>query len=297
MSKKADAAEAATTRALLDELKVTVDDIARATIREKGIYGCALRASVAKSFEFTSLAHQDPPPAHGFFITATLRGICEDLITFTFLEALSEDERNEAISLLMSANIAEGVDAQSKFFGLNRPWQPVVQPPKQRKTNAEQKLRALSARLGWTGKQSWPTVWHMAKIANLHALYTYLYSATSKWVHFSPQILLRMGWGGARDDVGDQTEWTFTTANFCQYYVEFNQVYSLLLLLRLLRGPAAKLLPDIAQKVVAALENRLNELIRWPEAVTFEELNLEGPGSIMRILLRAAHDTKSGVEH
>lgn len=83
-----------------------------------------------------------------------------------------------------------------------------------------------------------------------------------------------MGWGGARDDVGDQTEWTFTTANFCQYYVEFNQVYSLLLLLRLLRGPAAKLLPDIARKVVAALENRLNELIRWPEAVTFEELNL-----------------------
>lgn len=121
MSKKADAAEAATTRALLDELKVTVDDIARATIREKGIYGCALRASVAKSFEFTSLAHQDPPPAHGFFITATLRGICEDLITFTFLEALSEDERNEAISLLMSANIAEGVDAQSKFFWSESP--------------------------------------------------------------------------------------------------------------------------------------------------------------------------------
>ena len=85
--------------------------------------------------------------------------------------------------------------------------------------------------------------------------------------------------------------------NFSQYYVEFNQTYSLLLLLRLLRGPAATLLPQASQKVVAALENCLNEPIRWPEAVTFEELNLEGPGSIMRILLRAAQDTKRGTKH
>lgn len=296
MSQKAEATETSTTRALLDELRIVVDDIARATIAEKGIYGCALRASVVKSFEFTYLAYQDPPLAHAFFITSTLRGICEDLITFTFLEGVSEDERNEALSLLMMANIAEGANAQSEFFGVNRPWQPVVQPPKERLSDTKQKLRSLSARLGWTGRQPWPTMWHMAKAAHLHALYSYLYSATSKWVHFSPQILLRMGWGGTKDDAGDHTEWRFSTANFSKYYVDFNQIYSLLLLLKLLRGPAATLLPDIAQKVVAALENNLNEPIRWPETVTFEELNLEGPGSLIRILLRAAHDTKKGDE-
>lgn len=106
-----------------------------------------------------------------------------------------------------------------------------------------------------------------------------------------------MGWGSSKSDVGVHTEWTFTTANFSQYYVEFNQIYSLLLLLRLLRGPAVTLLPNIAQEVVTALENHLNEAIRWPEAVTFEELNLESPGSIIRILLRAAHDTKGRTEH
>ena len=220
MSQKPEAAGPESTRALLDELKVTVDDIARATIRDKGIYGCALRASVAKSLEFALLAYQDPPLAHSFFITATMRGICEELITFTFLERLSEDERNEALSLLMRGQIAEGVNAQSEFFGLNRPWQPVVQPPKQRRADTDQKLRSLAARLGWRGRQPWPTVWHMAKVTHLHDLYTYLYSATSKWVHFSPQILLRMGWGGTEDDVGDHTKFTFTTANFSQYYVE-----------------------------------------------------------------------------
>ncbi|MFS2036551.1 DUF5677 domain-containing protein [Polaromonas sp. CT11-55] len=297
MGKKAAAIEALTTHGLLNELKVAVDEITRATIHEKGIYGLAIRASVAKSFEFTSLVHQDPPPEHGFFITATLRGICEDLITFTFLESLSEDDRNQALTLLMNANLAEGIAAQSDFFSLNRPWQPVVQPSKQSGEVAEQQLRTLSAKLGWTGRQSWPTVWHMAKVARMHELYSYLYSTTSKWVHFSPQILLRMGWGGGKDDhANEHTEWKFTTTNFSRYYAEFSQIYSLLLLLKLLRGPAATFLPDIAQKIVIALETRLNEPIRWPEAVTYEELNLEGPTSIMRIFLRATHEIKSEVK-
>lgn len=296
MSQRTEVANAQTTRALLDELRVVVDDIARATIRESGIYGCALRASVAKSFEFTTLSYQDPPLAHGFFISATLRGICEDLISFTFLEGLTDDDRNEALSLLMKINLAEGVGAQSEFFGMNRPWQPVVQPPVKKQSDVDQKLRSLSARLGWSGRQSWPTVWHMAKVTHLHALYSYLYSTTSKWVHFSPHILLRMGWGGGKDDVGDHTEWTFTTTNFAQYYTEFNQTYSLFLFLKLLRGPAAMLLPNTAQNIVAELESRLNEPMRWPEAVTFEELNLDSPGSFTRILLRSAHDAKSGEE-
>ena len=297
MSKSARPDELPSTRTLLDELQTILCDITRASIAEKGIFGCALRASIAKSFEFTSLAHQDPPPVHGFFITATLRGICEDLIVFTFLDRLSVDDRNQALSLLMSLNIAEGIKAQSEFFGATRPWQPVVQPPKQKKIDEEQKLRALSAKLGWTGRQPWPTVWHMAKEASLHALYSYLYSATSKWVHFSPHILLRMGWGGTSDDVDDHTEWTFTTTNFSQYYIEFNQVYSLMLLLQLLRGPAAGLLSNRAQNVIAVLQLHLDEPMRWPETVTFEELNLQGPNYIMRTLLRAAHDTKSGVTH
>ena len=85
--------------------------------------------------------------------------------------------------------------------------------------------------------------------------------------------------------------------NFSQYYIEFNQVYSLMLLLKLVRGPAGSLLPVTTQKLINTLENRLNEPIRWPEAVTFEELNLESPGSIMRILLRSAHEIKGDTKH
>ena len=282
-------------RSLLDELKLSIDSMAHATIGQDGIYGCALRSAIVKSFEFTALAHQDPPPAHAFFITATLRGICEDLITFAFLETLSKQKRNEALSLLNSATMAEGVAAQTEFFGASRRWQPVVHPY-QNATEVKQKLQILGRSVGWTGKQPWPTVWFMAKVTNLHALYNYLYSATSKWVHFSPQILFRMGWSGERDkkeDLGNDTEWIFTTAHFSKYYADFNSTYSLLLLLKMLQGPAARLVPDTSKGVIAALDVCLNKPLRWPETVTFEELNLEGPGTFERMVLRVAHESES----
>lgn len=293
MAAESDSADKVSALPILNELSIVVDQLARATIKDKGIFGCALRACVAKSFEFTLLAHQDPPPPHGFFITATLRGICEDLIAFSFLNDLAAADRVEALQLLMSANIAEGVSAQSAFFTAMRPWQPVVQPPKVKK-DTDQKLRALSAKLGWSGRKAWPSVWHMAKATSLHELYNYLYSATSKWVHFSPQILLRMGWGGTPEDVGGHTEWVFSTKHFSLYYVEFNRIYSLFLLVRLFRGPATSLLPNDAARLIDALEGVLDETLRWPEAVTYEELNIDGPKSFMRILLRAAHEAKKG---
>jgi hypothetical protein len=111
-----------------------------------------------------------------------------------------------------------------------------------------------------------------------------------KWVHFSPHVLLRMGWGGSKDDLSDETKWDFTTQNFVQYYVDFNRVYALMLLLRALRGPAALLLPTDVLPTIEALEAQLEHPLRWPEDVTFEEMNIKGPGTIIRILLRAAHE-------
>lgn len=274
---------------LLDELRPTVSGATKASIRGVGIYGCALRAAVAKSFEFAAVVHRDPPPDHGFFITSTLRGLCEDLIVLSFVEPLSPADRNEAVALLMAKNVADGIAAQSAFFKSERPWQPVLQPPTTTSTDTEAQLRDLAKTLGWKGRQPWPSVWFMAKASSLAPLYSYIYAATSKWVHFSPHILLRMGWGGTPDDVGDATEWSFTTSNFSQYYAEFNQTYSLMLLLLLVRGPAADIIPSDAVSTVESLQTHLDNPLRWPEDVTFEEMNLKGPGSLQRILLRAAH--------
>lgn len=217
------------------------------------------------------------------------------MIVFSFLEALDVDDQNKALKLLMNLNISEGLAAQKYFFEELRPWQPVVKPPKSPISDPMIELRKLSKKLGWSGKQSWPSIWFMAKNAGLESLYTYLYSATSKWVHFSPQILLRMGWGGDskdRESLGDHTEWEFTTKNFSDYYKEFNQIYSVMLLLKLLRGPAIQLVSQEVRIVLDQLEEGLNRPIRWPEIVTYEELNIESPSAFIRIALQVAHEIK-----
>lgn len=274
----------------LERLQPIVEDLGIASIDDVGMYDCILRAALVKSFEFARLTNSQEPPSHSFFLTATLRGICEDLIVLKFLCGLSVQDRNDALGMLMRSNLHEGIESQADFFASERPWQPVLEPKREGEDFKNQDLRTLAKKLGWSGKQPWPTVWYMAKSESLEALYQYLYSATSKWVHFSPQVLLRMGWGGNKDDLGTHTKWKFTTSHFVQYYIEFNRVYSVLLLSKMMRGPAAEILPAEASEEIDGLDHCLDAILRWPEAVTFEELNLQGPSSFMRVMMRAAED-------
>lgn len=256
------------------------------------MYGVALRASVAKSWEFASFVHRSPAPTNGFFLNATLRGICEDLIAFSFLDSLPPSEREKAISLLMLRSTAEGITAQEAFFRTERPWQPVLRGRVATLESSDAELRELSKNFSWTGKQVWPTVWFVAKATSLIPIYNYLYSATSRWVHFSPHLLIRMGWGGSADDLGANTKWHFTTENFSRYYTEFNRVYSVYLLVRLLRGPAIGLTTNAIDEILTNLEGDLSEVIRWPEVVTFEEMNIKGPPQLLRLLLWAGYTTE-----
>jgi hypothetical protein len=99
-----------------------------------------------------------------------------------------------------------------------------------------------------------------------------------------------MGWGETPGVVGNDAGFAFTTNNFSQYYAEFNQVYALMLFLHLASGPAASIVPRDATSILSALKTRLDSPLRWPEDVTYEEMNCEGPGLVERILLRVAHD-------
>lgn len=270
--------------------------ISRASIADVGMHGILLRAAVVKSWEFASFAHRSPAPANGFYLTATLRGICEDLIVLSFLGTLSSGDCDTAIRLLSRKDLVEAVGTQSAFFKEERPWQPVLVEPSASFDTGENELRGLAASLGWKGRQAWPSVWYMAKATSLTPLYSYLYSATSRWVHFSPQILMRMGWGNSPDKPSDQTRWHFTTKNFSRYYTEFNRVYSAYLFLRLLRGPARELRDSTADALLDSLEGDLSEVIRWPELVTYEEMNLKGPSQIQRLLLWMGYTPDSDQE-
>jgi hypothetical protein len=217
---------------------------------------------------------------------ATLRGQCEDYITLTYLS--SRAERDEVIARHMSEYLRHGLVRQTKFFSENRPWQPIVKASSQDLNGTIPPRRPRV--------QGFVDVAQMARAMGLDSIYEFIYHATSETVHFSPHFLLRMGWGDKVHAV-DQAAgnvWQFSTANFERYYTEFNRIYSLYMLLRLINVFIAEF-ADATQvsRLVAALEHENAEQLRWPELVTFEELNLDSPSPLVRIMMKvvATHDS------
>jgi Family of unknown function (DUF5677) len=277
-----------TFESLVANLEIQVLTRGNGSFTTDGLFRCVVRAAMVKATEFAKTA--GIAQAEPFFLTATLRGICEDLIVLSFISGF--DDRDEIVHALNENNVAEALRRQRVFFIAERPWQPVITDVDGHLEKVAANLKDIAKRHGWKrrGQPTFPTVREMAKQRGLLPLYEFMYAATSQWVHCTPHLLLRMGWSNGQTGrtVSDETNWSFSTKHFKKYYAEFNRVYSAYLLTLLLR----QFLDDFEQKqevseLLDKLVIELNGIIRWPELVTHEELNLEPPGVLMRFLLRA----------
>lgn len=241
-----------------------------------------LRAAIAKSFEFaTFVLSFDSDP---FFVTATLRGICEDLIVITFLADL--EDRDKIVDIISQKNMYEEGTKQVNFFSEQRPWQPVLHPPQSLLHLSQQGLDEITQKYGWK-RGGIPSVYKMAKQANLESVYDFMYSATSKWVHYSPHILIRMGWWSMSDKSSNK-ETEFSTKLFKDYYYAFNCVYSTFLLVNLLKRFNNEFKEAGKLAILVNELDKVNEaILRWPELITNEELNREGIGDGFRTLWQA----------
>ncbi|GBQ99164.1 hypothetical protein AA23498_3426 [Acetobacter nitrogenifigens DSM 23921 = NBRC 105050] len=87
--------------------------------------------------------------------------------------------------------------------------------------------------------------------------------------------LLRTGWGTV---TSEGLEATFSTKNMSEYYVAFCQVYGVFLL-----SVYFEFFPDLlrvtpnAQSHVRKMRVALAQLNRWPEMLTYEEMNQNIP--------------------
>jgi hypothetical protein len=117
-----------------------------------------LRASLSKSFEFCLEAYTGRTNNIAFFLVPSLRSICEDLIVLSYLAKISSRDRNELVGLLIQHEIAAQVGAQSKFFNLTRPEQPipVFRPGSVDQIKTQDSVRQLWKRNDWPGlTKSW----------------------------------------------------------------------------------------------------------------------------------------------
>lgn len=241
-------------------------------LKTEGTFLNVLKGCFVKSFEYAVTCHDDSIKNSFFFLAPVLRGICEDFIVLRFLQIKrNEEERDEILLNKAKLLIFESVDKQRKFFEKHRPFQPVFDA-------------SLKEPLP---KANFPPIRNMAGEVGLDDLYDFMFAVTSDVVHFNPRIILRNAWGE------NEQVFKHSTKNFDLYYQNFCHIYSLYLFCEFTK--AFKLELNLSENYcnsILELEHNLNAQLRWPEAVTFEEMNIEGPKEIMRILIKSMYECK-----
>lgn len=237
-------------------------------LNSDGTYSNVLKGCFVKSFEYAIFCRSLGPGKYAFFVAPALRGICEDFIALRYLQAKKiPAERDDLLKNKMMSLVFDGAAKQHKFFQNRRPFQPVF---------SGQSKSALP-------KASLPPTRSMAVEVGLDDLYDFMYAITSDVVHFNPRVIIRNAWGKTKE------QFQHSVGNFDIYYVDFCQTYSLFFLCEFVRAFSVELsFSSEYLKSIGKLEEWLAEKLRWPEAVTFEEMNIDGPAEVLRLLMKMA---------
>ena len=242
------------------------------------MFSLCVKASFVKAYDFTSEVFRSEDMPNAFFLLPSLRSICEDLIVLGFLRSIPNPERNELLTILMFHEVRTKIRSQSHFFEFTRPFQPVLSPTENSSiSDLESKSRSFWKANGWPNMQRGvnPQIRQIAEKQGqflLAALYDYLYRLTSGMVHFNPQILLRLGWHETSQNV------RFSAEHFKEYYSDMCRIYGCYLFCLYFEIFRKNLRPS--HDNMEAIENirfQLSFESRWPEMVTFEEMNIRPP--------------------
>jgi hypothetical protein len=163
---------------------------------------------------------------------------------------------------------------QVRFFEANNPFQPVVGGSATKLQNLmladRNDLRAFWKAQG-VAKKNGPTVKDMADRTGLAQTYEYIYFLSSNFVHFNPHALMRMGWGP------EEGAFRFSVHNFARYYADLASFYGAVLFVGFFYRIGTGYFSDETSADTEAILKAIDDVPRWPEIVTFEELNRRPP--------------------
>lgn len=237
-----------------------------------GAFSLAVVSAFSKSIGLVSEIDSSSFKDKYFWIAPALRSVCEDFIVLGFLDKNFRDKSDEIIKLQLKIDRRKSLLAQEAFFSEYRPHQPRIQPRDNANEN-EDRLKQIFSSFIQGRNQIQPSVRRMAQDQGMMMLYDFLYHATSRFVHCSPNTLLRMAWFDP--EVGE----SYCDPNALnEYYYHFVRFYSAHLLSAFVNRFSDRI--NLDKKLCQAIDEILkdvNKNPRWPELVTFEELNAENP--------------------
>lgn len=233
-------------------------------------------AAFTKCYDYNLYNSQSKEYDNSFYRLPMLRGICEDLISLSYLLQKSVKEQTEHIKYMQNSGLHKSLKVQSVFFAEKNPGQ-ITPNPNMISKNTVKQNSCTHSKL--------PAVWLMAKNAKLTSIYDFLYHATSTMVHFSPDVLMKLGWGEI-DNNNNMKNVKFSIKNYNKYYHAFNTFYSWYLLKEQFYAFENYLkIPKTIMKQVKTFDDNFKNS-DWPELTTFEHLNIERPSFFEKAIRR-----------
>ncbi len=246
-------------------------------------FSSLVRSSLIKNYEFLKLVYLEDKFDSYFFITSFLRGIVEDIIVLESIHSLSDEKREKLLRGIQLLEINERASKQWDFFQKYRPFQPVIDKAIHIE-EAVQDVQNIWREIGWASfetkpRKTMPPIIQLAKKLApgvLDLLYEFIYRLSSSTVHFSPQTMLKMGWG--RIDDKNNFSGTISVKHMANYYKAFSQIYGTLLFSFYFEFFSEEVAATATeQKIIVSMRKSILKEMRWPEMITFEEMNLPVP--------------------
>lgn len=221
---------------------------------------------------------------NAFFQLPFLRGMCEDLISVSYLLTLDENEIKSIILCKQVREFRSSLESQENYFRKNNPVQPIV--PKQVVPDLSKYIEFYKNKGLKITERYLPSVQKMSKKVGLEDLYNFLYFATSKTVHFDIVTLMSMGWGEMDKEKGTINP-VFSYQNNFHHYYKFVFFYTSKIFIE--QTIKFRSIVDKNGNTISKLESLIQgyKLIDWPTIITFEQMNIPKPQSNTNILFRA----------
>lgn len=248
-------------------------------------HNCA-RASFVRAIDFCYASTTDSN-TYSLFRAASLRGIVEDYIVLRSLLDIDASIRVKIIDATLHLEMARAMRRQQDYFLKYRPFQPVLEPGPASHEQLRDRLVLAWKDAGFQTRPhaDRPSTRELAKASGLLELYNYLFSLTSNLVHFNPIITFTSGWGDSPNEP------VFKFDNFESHYKKICIVYGCELVAEYTRSFSSLLQVDCSIiEAAEALSSHVHKYIRWPEILTFEQLNIKSPSEMMRFLRKACYD-------
>lgn len=245
-------------------------------------YDIFLASALAKSYEFNRLVNSIENDEMSLFLTPNLRGITEDIITLKFLKDFIHSEIEELLKQLTLSQQVKILKEQEEFFKEYKPEQIIydVDDKESKIQNCNRELRRIFSLHGYTNQNGLPKIIDMADKVGLRKLYDFMYRASSEFVHFSPHVLMRMGW--SKEEA--PTEFSCTTKYFSKYHSKFNSFYGSYLLVTFIKIFQTDFnFNEQIKEAFVKIESIIMEQFEFPEIITLEEMNIENVSGIRLI--------------